>query len=189
MGLQAGIPLQSSSGTLERAPYDTAESSGTLDGAPYGGTATAPRAFVWNESFDATLLVAPLALGLLAAAVVTANPAIYAAVVRGDLWFLGYHHVVSTYTRLGFSSRGLLRNRFLALDLLVVIVLATTLLAFTAGAWGVAPAFLYRRWFHYMRRGYGISRMYFRATPEGQAAGPSTAPAASVRDPIANAVI
>jgi hypothetical protein len=148
-----------------------------------------PRSFVWNERFDATLLVAPFALGLLAAAVVTSNPALYAAVVVADLWFLGYHHVVSTYTRLGFSSRGLLRNRFLALDLLVVIVLATTLLAFTAGAWVVASAFLYLQWFHYMRQGYGISRMYFRATPEGQAAGPSTAPAASVRDPIANAVI
>ena len=181
MGLQAGIPLQSSSGTLERAPYDTAESSGTLDRAPYGSTASAPRAFVWNESFDATLLVAPLALGLLAAAVVTANPAIYAAVVLADLWFLGYHHVVSTYTRLGFSSRGLLRNRFLALDLLIVIVLATTALAFTAGAWVVASAFLYLQWFHYMRQGYGISRMYFRATPDGQIAG--------ARDLVANAVI
>ena len=145
-------------------------------------SATAPaRSFVWNESFDAMLLVAPFALGLLAAAVVTQNPALYAAVVVADLWFLGYHHVVSTYTRLGFSSRGLLRNRFLALDLLVVIVLGTTLLAFTAGAWVVASAFLYLQWFHYMRQSYGISRMYFRATPEGQVTG--------ARDLIANAVI
>ena len=149
----------------------------------------APRSFVWNERFDAALLVAPFALGLLAAAVVTSNPALYAAVVVADLWFLGYHHVVSTYTRLGFSSRALIRNRFLALDLLVVIVLATTLLAFTAGAWVVASAFLYLQWFHYMRQGYGISRMYFRATPEGQVAGPPTALGASARDPIANAVI
>ena len=126
-------------------------------------TATAPsRSFVWNESFDVTLLVAPIALGLLAAAVVTSNPALYAAVVVADLWFLGYHHVVSTYTRLGFSSRGLGRNRFLALDLLVIIVLATMALAFTAGAWVVASAFLYLQWFHYMpemhwKYGYFIS--------------------------------
>ena len=82
---------------------------------PVAATATASaRGFVWNETFDVTLLVAPMAFGLLAAAVVTSNPALYAAVVLADLWFLGYHHVVSTYTRLGFSSRGLLRNRFLA---------------------------------------------------------------------------
>ena len=143
--------------------------------------ASAPRGFVWNETFDATLVVAPITLGLLAAAVVTANPALYAAVVVADLWFLGYHHVVSTYTRLGFSSRGLLRNRFLALDLLNLIVLITTALAFTAGAWVVASAFLYLQWFHYMRQGYGISRMYFRATPAGQVNG--------ARDLVANAVI
>ena len=35
----------------------------------------------------------------------------------------------------------------------------------------VATAFLYLQWFHYMRQGYGLSRMYFRATPEGQVAG------------------
>jgi hypothetical protein len=149
---------------------------------PVAATATASaRGFVWNETFDVTLLVAPMAFGLLAAAVVTSNPALYAAVVLADLWFLGYHHVVSTYTRLGFSSRGLLRNRFLAIDLLVVIVLATTALAFTAGAWVVASAFLYLQWFHYMRQGYGISRMYFRSTPDGQVAG--------ARDLVANAVI
>lgn len=139
------------------------------------------RSFVWNERFDSTLLMAPLALGLLAAAAVTSNPALYAAVVVADLWFLGYHHVVSTYTRLGFSSRGLRRNRFLAFDLLLVIVLATMALAFTAGAWVVASAFLYLQWFHYMRQGYGISRMYFRTTPDGQVAG--------ARDLVANAVI
>ena len=174
--------MQSSTGTLDhstslRSPRATSRG----ERAPYSAAETASRAFVWNESFDATLLVAPIALGLLAAAAVTANPALYAAVVVADLWFLGYHHVVSTYTRLGFSSRGLLRNRFLALDLLLVIVLTTTVLAFTAGAWVVATAFLYLQWFHYMRQGYGISRMYFRATPDGQVAG--------ARDLVATAVI
>lgn len=141
----------------------------------------APQRFIWNAGFDATLLVGPIALGLLAAAVVTADPALYAAVVFADLWFLGYHHIVSTYTRLGFSSRGLIRNRFLAVDLLVVIVVATTVLALTAGAWVVASAFLYLQWFHYMRQGYGISRMYFRATPDGQVQG--------ARDHVAHLVI
>jgi hypothetical protein len=101
--------------------------------------------------------------------------------VLAALWFLGYHHVVSTYTRLGFSSHGLRQNRFVAIDLLVVIVLATTALAFTAGAWVVASAFLYLQWFHYVRQGHGISRMYFRTTAAGQAGGS--------RDLIADAVI
>ena len=159
MALPAGVPMQTVA-------------------APDAASA---RSFVWNERFDATLLVAPVALGLLAAGFVTANPALYAAVVVADLWFLGYHHVVSTYTRLGFSPSGLRRNRFLAIDLLLVIVFATTALALTAGAWVVASAFLYLQWFHYMRQGYGISRMYFRTTPDGQVAG--------ARDLVANAAI
>lgn len=147
-----------------------------------GATAVAPsRSFVWNGFFDYTLLVAPASLGLLAAAVVTSNPALYVTVLIADLWFLGYHHVVSAYTRLGCSSHSLRQNRFLAIDLLVVIILATTALTLTAGAWTVASAFLYLQWFHYMRQGYGISRMYFRTTPAGQTAG--------ARDWIADAVI
>jgi hypothetical protein len=29
----------------------------------------------------------------------------------------------------------------------------------------IATAFMYLQWFHYMRQGYGIARMYYRATP------------------------
>jgi hypothetical protein len=166
MAPPAGVSVQSSSSTLDSVT---------------GASEAPPRSYVWNGSFDNTLLVAPIALGLLAAAVVMSDPAMYAAVVLADLWFLGYHHVVSTYTRLGFSSHSLRQNRFLAVDLLVVIVLVTTALAFTAGAWAVASAFLYLQWLHYMRQGYGISRMYFRTTPAGQAGG--------ARDLVADAVI
>jgi hypothetical protein len=175
MAAPVGVSTRSSDGALDRVPYAS---------SVHSDTATAvvpPRSYVWNWSFDNTLLVAPIALGLLAAAIVTSKPALYAAVVLADLWFLGYHHVISTYTRLGFSPHSLRQNRFLAVDLLVVIVLATTALAFTAGAWVVASAFLYLQWFHYMRQGYGISRMYFRTTPDGQRAG--------ARDLIAEAVI
>jgi hypothetical protein len=72
---------------------------------------------------------------------------------------------------LAFTAEAFRRHRFLAFDLLLLMTMATLALAFTAGAWVVATAFLYLQWFHYMRQGYGVARMYFRATPEGQAAG------------------
>jgi hypothetical protein len=50
----------------------------------------------------------------------------------------------------------------------VLVTVATLAVAMTAGAWVIASAFLYLQWFHYMRQGYGIARMYYRATPEGQ---------------------
>jgi hypothetical protein len=131
----------------------------------------APRACIKSETFDITLLIPPLATGFGAAAAVLANPALFTLVLVADLWLLGYHHVVATYTRLAFTKDTLRRNRFLAVDLLLLMTVASLALAFTAGAWVIATAFLYLQWFHYMRQGYGLARMYFRATPEGQGAG------------------
>jgi hypothetical protein len=130
-----------------------------------------PRTCIKSEAFDTGLLLLPLGTGLAAAGAVLANPGLFAMMLVADLWLLGYHHVVATYTRLAFTADAFRRNRFLAFDLLVLMTVATLALAFTAGAWVVATAFLYLQWFHYMRQGYGLARMYFRATPDGQAAG------------------
>lgn len=133
--------------------------------------AIAPKTHIWTESFDTTLLVAPLAAGLAAAAVATANQPLYPILLVADLWLLGYHHVIATYTRLAFDGQSLRRNRFLAVDLLLIVTAVTLVAAMSAGVWIIASAFLYLQWFHYMRQGYGIARMYFRATPQGQRPG------------------
>ena len=130
-----------------------------------------PRTYIRSREFDSTLLLAPIFAGLAAALVVTADPRLYPFLLVADLWLLGYHHFIATYTRLAFDTTSLRRNRFLAVDLLVLVTLGTLALAITAGAWVIASAFLYLQWFHYMRQGYGIARMYYRATPEGQAPG------------------
>jgi hypothetical protein len=140
-----------------------------------------PRTYIRSWEFDTTLLLAPIGAGLAAALVVTADPRLYPILLVADLWLLGYHHVVATYTRLAFDTASLRRNRFLAVDLLAIVTLVTLGVAMTAGAWVVASAFLYLQWFHYMRQGYGISRMYFRATSDGQVPGS--------RDVVADLVI
>ena len=138
---------------------------------------TAPRVSIKSEAFDAGLLILPFMTGLAVASAVLARPGLFAVLLVADLWLLGYHHVVATYTRLAFTADGLRRNRFLAFDLLLLMTAATLGLAFTAGAWVVATAFLYLQWFHYMRQGYGLARMYFRATSEGQVSGARDLPA------------
>ena len=102
-----------------------------------------PRTCIKSEAFDITLLILPLATGLGAAAAVLANPVFFTPVLVANLWLLGYHHVVATYTRLP-------RNRVPAIGLLLAITAALLSLAFT-GAWVVASAFFYLQWFHYMR--------------------------------------
>jgi hypothetical protein len=131
----------------------------------------APRTYIRSWEFDATLLLVPFGTGLMAALAVTADARLYPFLLLADLWLLGYHHVVATYTRLAFDGRSLRRHRFLAVDLLVFVTMATLAVAMTAGAWVIASAFLYLQWFHYTRQSYGIARMYYRATPEGRAPG------------------
>jgi hypothetical protein len=143
--------------------------------------AAPPSVAIYSAPFDRTLLLAPAIAGLLAGALAVADPRLYAPLLLADLWLLGYHHVVATYTRMTFDARSLKRYRFLAVDLLVLMTALTVGVVFTVGAWVIASAFLYLQWFHYMRQGYGISRMYFRATPAGQVAGS--------RDAVTDAVI
>lgn len=130
-----------------------------------------PRTYIRSREFDSTLLAVPIVAGLLAALLVAADARLYPVLLLADLWLLGYHHVVATYTRLAFDTQSLRRNRFLAVDLLAIVTVVTLGIALTAGAWVIATAFLYLQWFHYMRQGYGIARMYYRATPDGQVAG------------------
>jgi len=129
------------------------------------------RTYIRSREFDTTLLAAPIVAGLVAALMVTADVRLYPILLLADLWLLGYHHVVATYTRLAFDTQSLRRNRFLAVDLLGIVTVVTLGVALTAGAWVIATAFMYLQWFHYMRQGYGIARMYYRATPEGQVPG------------------
>jgi hypothetical protein len=137
--------------------------------------------YIWSAGFDTTLLLAPLATGLAVGALTVADPRLFPSLLFLDVWLLGYHHVVATYTRLAFDRQSLRTNRFLAVDLLFLIMAGAVLVTLAGGAWLIATAFLYLQWFHYMRQGYGLSRMYFRATPRGTGA--------QSRDVITDAVI
>src|SRR5688572_26487769 len=72
-----------------------------------------PRTYIRSREFDSTLLLAPIFAGSAAALVVTADPRLYPILLVADLWLLGYHHVVATYTRLAFDTQSLRRNRVL----------------------------------------------------------------------------
>jgi hypothetical protein len=130
-----------------------------------------PRTYIRSREFDITLLAVPIVAGLATALMVAADSRLYPILLLADLWLLGYHHIVATYTRLAFDPTSLRRNRFLAVDMLVLVTVAAMGIAQTAGPWVIASAFLYLQWFHYMRQSYGIARMYYRATPEGQVPG------------------
>ncbi len=113
-----------------------------------------------NRSFDMIFLLLPLALGMLTVGLCTLEPALFPYLLLADLWLLGYHHVISTYTRIAFDWVSAKRHYFLVFVLPVLVVAATYGAYRLIGHWVIASVYLYWQWFHYTRQSYGISRYY-----------------------------
>jgi hypothetical protein len=77
-----------------------------------------------------------------------------------DLWFLGYHHVIATYTQLCFDRRSFAERWPLMLVLLPGVAVATVAVAAIVGLWSIVTIYFYWQWFHYVRQSWGISRAY-----------------------------
>lgn len=101
-------------------------------------------------------------IALLSGLVVVAKPALFPIVLLLDIWFLGYHHVVATFTRLSFDRESLRQHRFLVFGLLPIVFVVVFVVAFGIGEWVIASAYLYWQWFHYTRQSWGISEVYRR---------------------------
>lgn len=128
---------------------------------------TAPRnstGWLRGLAFDATYIGGIAVLALLAGVLIVLQPRLFPLVLTLDLWMLGYHHVVSTYTRLAFDTESFKNNRFLALWLPLIVLAGVAGLYLVVGSWALTTVYLYWQWFHYMRQSYGIARIYRRKT-------------------------
>ena len=94
--------------------------------------------------------------------VVTVFPQTFLLVLTANLWLLGYHHVVATFTRLVPGGHGLNGRFFLLLVLPVVVLSVVALVTWQLGGWAIATTYFYWQWFHYTRQSYGIARAYLR---------------------------
>lgn len=112
--------------------------------------------------FDFNLIAGTATLALVSGAAVVANPSLFSIVLLLDLWLLGHHHVVSTFTRLCFTKEDFARYRFLVFGLPVIVFAASFSAGFTAGWWVLGTTYFYWQWFHYSRQSWGISQMYRR---------------------------
>ncbi|HEY7385382.1 MAG TPA: hypothetical protein VH743_17110 [Beijerinckiaceae bacterium] len=121
-----------------------------------------PLRWTWLRSarFDLFFILGLPALGVGTGALVIAWPHLFVPVLILDLWFLGYHHVISTYTRLCFDRKSFESSRFLVFGLLPLVAGATLLVAAVVGLWAIVSVYFYWQWFHYTRQSWGISRAY-----------------------------
>lgn len=115
-----------------------------------------------DAKFDGGFIVGIAGIALASGAVVVAFPKLFPLILLLDLWLLGYHHVISTYTRLAFDRASFEQHKFLLLYLPFIVFGATFAVAAGAGLWALASIYLYWQWFHYTRQSWGVSQMYKR---------------------------
>ncbi len=119
-----------------------------------------PSGWLIGPAFDTVLIGGVAALALTTGAVSVLVPALFGVLLLADLWFLGYHHVIATFTRLAFDAKSYQEYKFLVLWLPVFVAVGVVAAVWVIGPWVLATTYLYWQWYHYMRQGYGISRIY-----------------------------
>ena len=110
--------------------------------------------------FDLFFIVGLVTLSILTAYTVVFFTNLFLPILILDLWFLGYHHVISTYTRLCFDKQSFQQHKWMIFGLLPAVAMATLAVAYFVGMWAIITIYFYWQWFHYTRQSWGVSRAY-----------------------------
>ncbi len=127
------------------------------------GVTTRRAAWLRGARFDSMLVLGVPAVAFLSGAAIIYEPAWFYPILVIDLWVLGYHHVIATFTRLCFDRASYAERRWMIVYLIPAVASATILLAWLLGIWAVVTVYFYWQWYHYTRQSWGISRAYRRA--------------------------
>lgn len=127
--------------------------------------AASPRIeYGWLKSprFDLTFIMGVMVIALLSGGVILMNPALLPIVVLLDIWLLGYHHVIATFTKLAGTPEDRLENRFLIYHLPILVFISVLFLGVVIGIWIIATIYFFWQWYHYVRQSYGVYAFYRR---------------------------
>lgn len=115
-----------------------------------------------GPGFDSTYILGISALAVACGGLVVTSPTLFPVIFVLNAWLLGYHHVISTFTRLTFDKDSLNEHRFLVTWLPVIMLAAVLTACLAFGTWILTTVYLYWQWWHYTRQSYGVSRIYQR---------------------------
>ncbi len=124
-----------------------------------------------SRRFDVVFVVGTAAIGLVAGIATHFDSALFGAILLADLWLLGYHHLIATYTRLSFDSESFARYKPLMTWLPVAVIGGVLAMTIGIGAWTLPTVYLYWQWWHYTRQSYGVAQMYRMKTPQSKGGG------------------
>lgn len=114
--------------------------------------------YLRDPVFDYSFIALIPCLAIASAYFVVLYPEHFNTVFLLDLSLLGYHHVISTYTRIACSTKSLIEYRFLAIYLPPIILLAVIGLAWINSEWLIATVYLHWQWWHYLRQSEGVAK-------------------------------
>ena len=117
-------------------------------------------AWLRNPTFDLSFILGIPALAIFTGLIVVWQPSLFVPILVFDLWFLGYHHVIATYTRLCFDRKSFAEHWPLMVVFLPAVAIGTLAVAYFVGLWVIVSIYFYWQWFHYARQSWGISRAY-----------------------------
>ena len=120
-------------------------------------------AWLRGRGFDGALIFGGFSLALLSGTAIVYEPSWFYPILIVDLWVLGYHHVVATFTRLCFDGVSYRERRWMIVHLVPIVAAITIALAWLVGIWVIVTIYFYWQWWHYARQSWGISRAYRRA--------------------------
>src|SRR5947209_19975710 len=97
--------------------------------------APATPGWLRSPSFDSLFVGGGALVALLATVTVVVEPRLFPLILFTDMWLLGFHHVLSTFTRLTFDSESFRAHRFLVLGLPWIVLAGVVVLVYAVGGW------------------------------------------------------
>lgn len=88
------------------------------------------------------------------------NPPYRELIVTLNLWLLGYHHVLSTYSRIGFDVKSMKENWFFVFVLPIIVLVSVYFVYQYGGPIWIGSIYLYWQWYHYSRQSEGVSKAF-----------------------------
>lgn len=134
-------------------------------------TTTSP-VYMRNAGFDRLFVLGIPAVALAAGALVVGRPDYLMLVLTLDLALLGYHHVISTYTRLLFDLKSARQHWALLVPLPLAVIAAVLALNAAGGVAAITTVYMHWQFYHYTRQSEGINKAYGMKTRSAQAGHP-----------------
>ncbi len=115
-----------------------------------------------GKHYDSIFIFGVALIALASGLIVLVKPELFYPVLLADLWLLGYHHVIATFTKLAGTKEDREENSFLIYWLPFIVLAAVFGMYLGLGIWSIVTVYFFWQWFHYTRQAYGISVFYRR---------------------------